>query len=38
MHPGMHEFATTSQGIDLRFANQHTLVNVYQKSDVANVK
>jgi 3-methylcrotonyl-CoA carboxylase alpha subunit len=34
---GVLEFAATSQGIDLRFAGQRSLVNVYRKGEVAHV-
>jgi 3-methylcrotonyl-CoA carboxylase alpha subunit len=34
---GLLEFAATPQGIDLRFAGQRTLVNVYRKGEVAHI-
>jgi len=34
---GLLEFAATPQGIDLRFAGQRTLVNVYRKGEVAQI-
>jgi 3-methylcrotonyl-CoA carboxylase alpha subunit len=34
---GLLEFAATPQGIDLRFAAQRTLVNVYRKGEVARI-
>jgi 3-methylcrotonyl-CoA carboxylase alpha subunit len=34
---GALEFSATPQGIDLRFAGQRTLVNVYRKGEVAHV-
>jgi 3-methylcrotonyl-CoA carboxylase alpha subunit len=34
---GLLEFAATPQGIDLRFADQRTLVNVYRKGELAQI-
>jgi 3-methylcrotonyl-CoA carboxylase alpha subunit len=34
----MHHFNSVTQGIDLRFAGQRTLVNVYRKGEVAHVQ
>jgi 3-methylcrotonyl-CoA carboxylase alpha subunit len=34
---GLLEFAATPQGIDLRFAGQRTLVNVYRKGELAQI-
>ncbi|MBB1076459.1 acetyl/propionyl/methylcrotonyl-CoA carboxylase subunit alpha [Rhodoferax sp. 4810] len=34
---GLLSFATTPQGIDLQFAGQRTLVNVYRKGEVAHI-
>ncbi|TXT40901.1 MAG: 3-methylcrotonyl-CoA carboxylase alpha subunit [Comamonadaceae bacterium] len=34
---GLLEFAATPQGIDLRFAGQRMLVNVYRKGEVAHI-
>jgi 3-methylcrotonyl-CoA carboxylase alpha subunit len=34
---GLLEFAATRQGIDLRFAGQRTLVNVYRQGEVAHI-
>ncbi|TXT40898.1 MAG: 3-methylcrotonoyl-CoA carboxylase subunit alpha [Comamonadaceae bacterium] len=34
---GVLEFAATPQGIDLRFADQRTLVNVYRKGEVTHI-
>jgi 3-methylcrotonyl-CoA carboxylase alpha subunit len=34
---GLLDFAATPQGIDLRFAGQRTLVNVYRKGELAQI-